>query len=367
MAVVVSINNGALLVTGDNLSNTIDVTQIDGSSSVNVIADNKDLGKFDNVTSVTVKGNNGNDTINVNTTDDPAYLITSYIYGGNGNDTIQGGGGSDYMYGNDGDDIITNFVTDDNYVPIGKGSIDVLDGGNGNDILWGGWGLKDFILGGNGDDVIYDIVGGSNYVDGGAGRDWLVDRAGLGLPTDPLNNPGKLTSDVVVYDKYDESVVLFDAATQLNGPVVIGKTLYVLNLGGGDIALNYDKRGNYVLNYNGQQFNYKRNAFNTIAGIGGSTNDTFINNTYALSVFYGQGGDDKILGGYSKDLLKGGAGNDTIDGRIGNDIISGDAGADTLNAKNQGQDVVYYDAFDAVFSSIGDRLVKKRFKTLPLV
>lgn len=364
LATLASFEAGFLSVNGDFKGNTIEVTQIDGTNSINVVADGNNLGTFDNVKSVIVNGFDGNDNVTINTNDDPAFLVNSVVYGGNGNDTIQGGGGSDSLYGGNGDDIITNFVTDDNYKPIGKGSVDYIFGGNGNDILWGGWGVTDYIFGGNGDDVIYDIVGGSNYVDGGAGRDWLVDRTGLGLPTDPLNNPGALVADSVVFDKYDESRVLFDAGTQLNGPVVINKVLYVLNLGGGNIDLSYDKRGNYLLTYNGQQFSYSRNAFNTIAGIGGGTNDTFVNNTFALSVFYGQGGDDKILGGYNKDLLKGGNGNDTIDGRGGDDIISGDAGADTLNAKYQGRDVVYYDLFDTIYTDLGDRLVKKRFKTL---
>lgn len=362
--ITVDFNAGFLVVDGDFKSNTIDVTQIDGTNNINVTADGKDLGTFSNVKSVVVNGYDGNDNITINTNDDPSFLVSSVVYGGNGNDTIQGGGGSDSLYGGNGDDIITNFVTDDNYKPIGKGSVDYIFGGNGNDVLWGGWGVTDYIFGGNGDDVIYDIVGGSNFVDGGAGRDWTVSRAGVGLPTDPLNNPGSLVADYTKSDKFDESAVLFDAGTQLAGPVVINKVLYVLNLGGGDIDLSYNKKGDYVLTYNGQQFTYKRNAFNTIAGIGGNTNDTFVNNTFALSVFYGQGGDDTLLGGFYKDLLKGGNGNDTIDGRGGTDYISGDAGSDTLKAKYQGSDVVYYDLFDAVYSDLGDRLVKKRFKTL---
>lgn len=351
-------NAGYLTIVGDNKNNNIEVSQIDGTNSVSVFVPGSTVKTYNNVKSVTVVGGNGNDNITINTLDNPSFLIPSYIDGGNGDDIIQGGGGSDLLIGGNGNDIITNFVTDANYNPIGKGSKDILIGGNGNDSLWGGWGVSDTLLGGNGDDTIYDIVGGSNFVNGGAGNDKIIDRTGAGLPTDPLNNPGALVADTVVKDRLDQNVVLFDAGTQAAGPVVINNTLYVLNLGTGDIQL--DKVGkNYVLNYNGTNYVYPVGTFNTVAGIGGNGNDTFTNNTNVESVFYGQGGNDTLLGGSNDDVLKGGNGNDSINGRAGNDDITGDAGSDTLIG-GTGNDIVRYDVLDSIFADIGDRLVLKK-------
>lgn len=351
-------NAGNLTIIGDNKNNNVEVSQIANTNNVAVFVGSNPAGTFNGVKTVTVVGSNGNDDITINTLDNPNFLIPSYVDGGNGNDIIQGGGGSDILIGGNGDDIVTNFITDANYNPIGKGSKDILIGGNGNDALWGGWGVSDTINGGNGDDSIYDIVGGSNTVVGSNGNDKIIARTGVGLPTDPLNNPGGLVADNVVVNKSDTNVVLFDAGTQANGPVIINNTLYVLNLGTGSVQL--DKVGNnYILNYNGTTYTYGLNAFNTIAGIGGNGTDTFTNNTNIKSVFYGQGGDDILTGGSNSDVLKGGNGNDYINGRGGDDDITGDAGSDTLIGGN-GNDIIRYDVLDSIFADFGDRLVLKR-------
>lgn len=356
---VALVGGGTLVINGTNQDDFVQVDQVKGTRSVEVNVNGK-TSSFDGVKTLVITGGNGNDDISVNTLDDADFLINSFVFGGNGNDIIQGGGGNDYLDGGNGDDILSTFVTDENYNPIGAGSTNVLIGGNGNDSLWGGWGVRDILLGGNGNDTIYDIVGGSNYIDGGNGNDFIIARGGAGLPTDPLNNPGVLVSDFVVNDKRDSNVVLFDAATQANGPVVIGNTLYVLNLGGGDITVDRDGK-DLVVNYNGDIFTFDAKKITTIAGLGGPGNDTFVNNTNIKSVFYGLGGDDVLLGGSNDDVLKGGDGNDYIDGRGGKDDITGDAGADTLNSVDGKKDIVRVDALDTVFTDVGlDRLVVKR-------
>jgi Ca2+-binding RTX toxin-like protein len=357
---VVQLAGSQLSICGTNGDDVIQVDQIKGTNTVSVVVNGGDSQVYAGVKSLLIVGGNGNDDIAVNTYDDADFLISSLIAGGNGDDTIQGGGGSDVLDGGNGDDILTNFVTDENYNPVGRGSLDVLLGGNGNDTLWGGWGIQDTLDGGNGDDSIYDIVGGRNVVSGGRGDDFIIARSGAGLPTDPLNNPGALVSDFVTTDRSDSSVVLFDAATQAGGPIVIGKTLYVLNLGTGNIQIDQD--GNTLtLNYNGQISTYDARDITAIAGLGGNGNDTFTNNTSIAGVFYGQGGNDVLLGGDGRDVLKGGNGNDVIDGRGGEDDITGDAGADTLlSAGDKKSDIVRFDALDTIFTDIGrDRRVKK--------
>jgi Ca2+-binding RTX toxin-like protein len=360
MAGDVFVSDGTLFVDGTNGNDFVQVDQVRGTNTVSVNL-NGEKSTFDGVSNISVTVGNGDDEVSINTFDDPNFLISSRVFGGNGDDVLQGGGGSDYLNGGKGDDIVSNFVTDENYAPVGRGSKDVLIGGNGDDSLWGGWGLKDTILGGLGNDTIYDIVGGTNFIDGEAGDDFIIARDGAGLPTDPLNNPGGLVSDNVVLNKRDSSVVLFDAATQAGGqPVLIGNTLYVLNLDGGDIAVN--QVGNkVVVTYDGQDFSFDADGITAVAGIGGATNDSFVNNTNIKSVFYGQGGSDVLLGGSNDDVLKGGNGDDYLDGRDGKDDITGDAGSDLLVAADGLSDIVRVDDLDRFFVDLSlDRLVVKR-------
>ncbi|WP_420895153.1 calcium-binding protein, partial [Snodgrassella communis] len=73
---------------------------------------------------------------------------------------LNGGDGDDTLWGNDGDDILNGGDGDDT-LNGGPGN-DILNGGNGNDILWGKQGY-DIINGGPGNDTLY-------------GGDWSKDR-----------------------------------------------------------------------------------------------------------------------------------------------------------------------------------------------
>lgn len=355
---------GTLFLIGNGAADNIEVDQTAPGTALTVLVEGVNFnssikGNLSSANKIFISGGGGDDVINNNT-----YLNSS-IYGGEGHDIIQGGGGSDIMFGENGNDIITNFVTDANYVPIGVGTTDLLSGGPGNDSLWGGWGLSDTLVGGAGNDTMYDIVGGINVFDGGDGSDWIIGRNGAGLATDVLNNPGVLTADDVVPDVNDKNVVGFDAATQANGPVLIGTTLYVLNLGSGNITVDRRLVGSLStveVNYNGAIFSFPAGSVNTIAGIGGGNSDYFQNNTNIKSVFYGQGGSDTLIGGSNDDVLKGGNGDDYLNGRSGNDDTTGDAGTDTIvaNGTYSGRDIVRFDGLDLIFFEMGvDRLVKK--------
>ena len=83
------------------------------------------------------------------------------LNGGDGNDVLYGYGGNDVLNGDNNDDIL--YGGDDNDTLNGGSGIDVLygqngddtlDGGVGNDILYGGAG-NDILSGGDGDDTIY--------------------------------------------------------------------------------------------------------------------------------------------------------------------------------------------------------------------
>ena len=103
-----------------------------------------------------------------------------YAYGYSGNDTIFGASGSDSLSGNDGNDLLIGayVVFDD----PGKGDIDTLTGGNGNDT---------FILG-EGSRVFYD----SDFMSGLGTQDYaLVTDFEPGLDTIQLHGS---SSDYVI-------------------------------------------------------------------------------------------------------------------------------------------------------------------------
>ena len=72
------------------------------------------------------------------------------MFGGDGNDDLNGGGGNDDLYGGDGNDIL-----------IGRAGIDYLYGGDGNDTLTGGSGQDRFKMSKG-----YDIVTDFRHEDG---------------------------------------------------------------------------------------------------------------------------------------------------------------------------------------------------------
>jgi VCBS repeat-containing protein len=122
------------------------------------------------------------------------------LLGGNGDDTLDGGSGSDMLLGGNGGDSLDG----------GSGS-DLLDGGNGNDTLSGGSG-DDLLLGGNGSDSLSGgsgddlLLGGSSgdVLNGGAGDDILLGQSGNDqLIYNMAQNLGTGFSDIGTTDLYD--------------------------------------------------------------------------------------------------------------------------------------------------------------------
>ncbi|WP_440683396.1 calcium-binding protein, partial [Cysteiniphilum halobium] len=130
----------------------------------------------------TLLGSNGNDRISVHGTQlilagdgddivirdrgtDDLGLFTAvgyhYIDGGKGNDKLYGNIYDDVLFGGDGND----------YIDAGLGD-DIIDGGTGDDYLYGGTHGNDTIFGGDGNDYI-DAGLGDDIIDGGKGDDYL--------------------------------------------------------------------------------------------------------------------------------------------------------------------------------------------------
>ena len=116
-----------------------------------------------------IDGRGGGDSIDGGTGNDTAF-------GGGGNDTMSGGAGNDLLYGGDGIDIIDGGTGDD-LVDGGAGN-DSLTGGAGNDTLLGGLGA-DILAGGAGNDILAGGAG-NDTLSGGEGEDTFLISAGGG-------------------------------------------------------------------------------------------------------------------------------------------------------------------------------------------
>ena len=178
------------------------------------------------------------------------------LEGGAGDDTLYGGpgGGDDRLYGGAGDDT--------------------LYGGRGNDTLEGGAGA-DVLRGGDGDD----------WLEGGAGADAL--RGGA----------GDAAGDTFAGRQTIEYVDAAGATRQ----VAVADIEHLVGSAHDDVLAG-DRRANRLE--------------------GGAGDDTL----------YGGpgGGDDRLYGGAGDDRLYGGRGNDTLEGGAGADVLRGGAGADRL-------------------------------------
>jgi VCBS repeat-containing protein len=151
---------------GDTLTDTFTVTTIDGTEQVVTItihgASDADPNDFDYLATGRtvicdppyVYGTPGGDSIA------GGGHHAQIIYGGAGNDTINGTGKCDLIYAGSGDDTVKGNDGDDR-IYGGSGS-DTINGNNGCDTIIGGYGA-DKLTGGNGDDrFVYLSAADSN-------------------------------------------------------------------------------------------------------------------------------------------------------------------------------------------------------------
>jgi Ca2+-binding RTX toxin-like protein len=152
----------------------------------------------------TIIGTQEADVINAKSPNDRIFGLggDDLLSGGGGNDYIDGGAGSDQIDGGDGDDILIGGGSNVNTTggPLLKAAGETIYGGRGNDFIQGSNQLNDFTLltsgqfgddqlvGEWGDDVIYGLdgddiilgdahsygtVGGNDILYGGAGSDYI--------------------------------------------------------------------------------------------------------------------------------------------------------------------------------------------------
>jgi Ca2+-binding RTX toxin-like protein len=154
------------------------------------------------------------------------------LHGAGGDDDIDWGGGADRIYGDDGDDFIGDLTFFDLVVGPPYTEAVYEDGGNGRDILEGGWGNDhlvggpddasdllegsagdDYLEGGQGNDLLFGNFG-HDILDGGAGDDYLYGNGGGWVDrlfVDDPRSPGDATRRVMIIQR-DWSFISVDAA-----------------------------------------------------------------------------------------------------------------------------------------------------------
>jgi Ca2+-binding RTX toxin-like protein len=360
---------------GDGTDTLIDVEQINfGSASVYYLV---------------LTGTDGNDSLST-----PAGSYAwSLMYGGDGNDTLNGtigndnlagGAGNDLINGGDGYDIAHyDRVYTDYKFSLANGNLQVKDqvtwnGDDGTDTLINVEKIKltdgeyQIVKGGVGNDS-FNGSSDTVLIDGGAG----IDTVDYSSYTGGVNV--NLATNTVSYTSSPRTTLL-TAIEQVTGSqgndVIVGDAANNLLSGGAGNDNFTGGAGNDLINggadydnvyESGIYFNYKvsldSNENWQIADQNGTDGtDTLINVEQinflgggVYSVLTGTAGNDAITAGLYWSLMSGGAGNDNLTGGAGNDLLNGGAGNDLLNG-GAGNDFLNGGAGYDIVSGYGSHL-----------
>jgi len=275
------------------------------------------------------------------------------LYGSNNNDHLTGNDGNNNIYGSGGNDTLSGGLGNDNL--NGETGNDRLDGGDGDDSLDGGTG-DDTMVGGNGNDIYYvretgDVVTETNADPTTGG---IYDRVYSYLSTYTL--PANVEYGHI----------------QLTTGNITGNTLSnALWASQGNNTLDGDAGNDWVYysvgavtDTNGVTVSL---AITTAQNTGGSGTDTLVNieNLYGSNnndhftgndgnnTIYGSGGNDTLIGGLGNDNLYGGTGNDSLDGGDGNDTLDGQEDTDTATYLSAGAAVTVSLAITTAQNTVG--------------
>ncbi len=214
------------------------------------------------------------------------------------NDTLLGGADSDYLDGGAGDDTLygdTDGGFSRQFVNVGDGSVHLIgwNGATQQHIIPDFYDSSPVTL-----SLLHDVAeadAGDDYLDGGAGNDKLYGGAGDDLLDGGADN------DLLYGETGDDELIGGDGDDKLWGDLdnasynqdqQITETHGTLRLFNREYAASFDAEGNDTLD-------------------GGVGNDEL----------RGGGGDDILRGGEGNDKLVGGAGADVLDGGKGDDIL----------------------------------------------
>lgn len=257
------------------------------------------------------------------------------IEGGDGNDLIVGGFGADTIFGGDGDDTIIGANGPITYFPLGfeldetdLTITDVIHGGDGDDSINPSSNLGNannaIIFGGSGNDTITG-AGPVQFIDGGTGQDYMW--GSTGVTTYVVDDIG----DVIKEFSYD--AVGADGRATGDIDEIRSKITWELdpwNLFGGEFQV--ENLTLLDLNDSGQDGDDPSD--NIAVNLDGTGNEVG-------NVITGNSGNNRLDGVEGPDTIIGGAGDDTIIGGVGDDSLTGGTGADQFDfASGDGDDVI---------------------------
>lgn len=259
-------------------------------------------------------------------------------------------------------------VTTGNGVDVLYGSENAtLDGGGGNDVMYGGYGrcTVSYLSAGSGVtvslaiDIAQDTIGagtdtitsfeditGSNFADTLTG-DSLDNIFTGGLGDDRLNGGGGGGSDTADYSVAAGSLFIglgYTGFQSVGGGLGSDLLAGIENLRGGafDDLLKGNAGDNRLEGQDGADRLYGGDGLDTIYGgagrdyvVGGAGNDLLYggDETGAGDTWLsGAAGDDSVYGGTGADRLDGDDGVDALSGGDGNDYITGGSGADIIDS-----------------------------------
>ncbi|MEZ0306602.1 MAG: hypothetical protein ACAH21_01675 [Ramlibacter sp.] len=241
-----------------------------------------------------VYGMGGNDHI-------VASYYTGLIDGGAGNDSLEGNGGYGFpVYGGPGDDTIN-----------GSGN---LHGGDGNDRIQGSSGSTGRLFGDAGDDTLL----GSPYaygasIEGGDGNDSIV---------------GAQSSESLYGGQGNDTITAGSGNDTLDGGAGVDTGIWSGNFA--DYAITYDSDARLVTVADTQLY---RDGSDRVTGIeffqfgdetrsaADATGIGIIDGTDGADSLTGTGGRDAIYAAEADDTVGGGGGNDSLYGGVGNDTV----------------------------------------------
>ncbi len=269
-----------------------------------------------------IRGGSGNDVISG---DNNTSAGSDTLYGDDGNDSITGGGGGDALYG------------DDNDADSSEDGSDTLRGGEGVDYLNGNGGA-DSIFGDAGDDYITNIDGSVDTIDGGEGNDRAEPS---NFDNDVLTNV-ETQSSVISAQNLAGFYAVFDG-TPGNDVITLAQDGGVYNFTFNGLAVQVT-RGELEALAEAQSGNEQLFGLVIRAGGGNDRVEILTPITLALEV-YGDAGNDTLIGGPGGEKLAGGLGNDSLIGGAGNDMLVGGSDDDDLSG-GDGRDTLQGDGDD---------------------
>ncbi len=292
--VLSTLANGTLAIVGTNQADSIRVSN-PSPTTVQLDIKGQVSQTFSStaVTKLVVNGLNGNDSI-INLTQIPSVIVD-----GNGDNYIDTGLPS--QLGTGANDVIQ--VGNGNNVIQDSGGTDTFKLGNGNNVLFS-YGT-DNIVAGNGNNVLYNIVG-KGTITAGNGNNQVITNANF------LVNTGPNSAPVYNFTQPQDAVTLAPNGVLYFRSSTGAAAVDIEDNGDGTITTVFTDGATGATTTQ----SFLKSSVIQIGAIFGKGSGTFVNNTNLNNVVYGgsAGGNILIGGGGSFDFQKSNSPNDIIIG-----------------------------------------------------